>query len=317
MWIAPVLIWGNPKSGAKINDDYKGRLREEQLLAFVAVQISNALSLSCLLFLLSVGLTVIFGIMRVVNFAHGALFMAGAYVGYSIIGYTGGSIWLALIIVPLVIGAAGVLTEVVGLRPLYKRVHLYQFLYTFGVALILEEIIKMTWGVQPLSINLSKTLSGSVQLLGQPYPVYRLFLIAIGVAVGIGFFSFLQRTKTGMYARAAAENSEMLGALGVNVIRLRTYIFWLGACLAGLGGLLAGPLLSVFPEMGSRVIIDAFVVVIVGGLGSFMGSMLGSLIIGFTETFGNLFFPDVAMVSIYIVMIIILVFRPSGLLGRD
>lgn len=287
------------------------------LLPFAVVQILNALSLSCLLFLLSVGLTIIFGIMRVVNFAHGALFMAGAYVGYSIIGYMGGSIWLAIIIVPLVIGTVGLLTEVIGLRPLYNRVHLYQFLYTFGVALILEQVIRIIWGVQPMSINLSKALSGSMQLLGESYPVYRLFLIIIGVIVGVGFFEFLQKTKTGVYARAAAENSEMVGALGINVIRLRTYIFWLGACLAGLGGLLAGPLLSVFPEMGSRIIIDAFIVVIVGGLGSFMGSMLGSLIIGFAENFGNLFFPDFAMVSIYIVMIIILVFRPSGLLGRD
>lgn len=286
------------------------------MLAFVVVQIANALSLSCLLFLLSVGLTVIFGIMRVVNFAHGALFMSGAYVGYSLIGHMG-SIWLSLIMVPLVVGAVGVAVEVVGLRRLYDRVHLYQFLYTFGIALILEEIVKMTWGVQPMSINLSKTLGGSIQLLGEPYPVYRLFLVFVGIAVAVGFFSFLQRTKTGMYARAAAENSEMVGALGVNVIRLRTYIFWLGACLAGLGGLLAGPLLSVFPEMGSKIIIDAFVVVIVGGLGSFTGSMLGSLIIGFAETFGNLFFPDLAMVSIYIVMAIVLIFRPRGLLGHD
>ncbi|MEJ2366416.1 MAG: branched-chain amino acid ABC transporter permease [Deltaproteobacteria bacterium] len=250
------------------------------MLAFVVVQIANALSLSCLLFLLSVGLTVIFGIMRVVNFAHGALFMSGAYVGYSLIGHMG-SIWLSLIMVPLVVGAVGVAVEVVGLRRLYDRVHLYQFLYTFGIALILEEIVKMTWGVQPMSINL------------------------------------LQRTKTGMYARAAAENSEMVGALGVTDIRLRTYIFWLGACLAGLGGLLAGPLLSVFPEMGSKIIIDAFVVVIVGGLGSFTGSMLGSVIIGFAETFGNLFFPGLAMVSIYIVMAVVLIFRPRGLLGHD
>jgi branched-chain amino acid transport system permease protein len=254
--------------------------------------------------------------MRVVNFAHGALFMAGAYLGYSIIGYLG-SIWIALIVAPLIVGAAGLLIEITGLRQLYERVHLYQFLYTFGIALILEESIKIIWDVQPLSIELSDRLAGSILLLGEPYPVYRLFLIVIGVVVAVGFFSFLERTKTGMYVRAAAENSEMVGALGVNVVRLRTYIFCLGACLASLGGVLAGPLLSVFPEMGSTIIIDAFVVVIVGGLGSFLGSMLGSLIIGFAETFGNLFFPDLAMVSIYIVMAVVLIFRPRGLLGTD
>ena len=288
----------------------------ENILPFAVVQISNALALSSLLFLLSVGLTVIFGIMRVVNFAHGALFMAGAYVGYSIIGHTG-SIWLSLIVAPILIGGVGLVIETTGLRRLYERVHLYQFLYTFGIAFILEEIIKIIWGVQPMSIELPEMLAGSVHLLGESYPVYRLFLILVGFVVAIGFFSFLERTKTGIYVRAAAENSEMVGALGINVIRLRTCTFCLGACLASLGGVLAGPLLSVFPEMGSKIIIDAFVVVIVGGLGSFLGSMLGSLIIGFAQTFGNLFFPDLAMVSIYIVMAVILTFRPKGLLGSD
>jgi branched-chain amino acid transport system permease protein len=285
-------------------------------LGFILIEFLNALTLSSLLFLFSVGLTIIFGIMRVVNFAHGATYMTGAYIGYATVRYTG-LFWLAAVVSPFVTGLAGIIIEALGLRYLYKRVHIYQFLFTFGVAFILEEIVKITWGVQPKSLDLPAVLESSTKILGEFFPNYRLFLILMGMIVALGFWLFLEKTRIGIFVRAAAENSEMVASLGINVNRLRTFVFWIGACLAGLGGVLAAPLLSIFPEMGIKIIVEAFVVVIVGGLGSFSGTILGSLAIGFAQTFGNLFFPEYSMTAIYAAMAVILIFLPNGFCGRE
>lgn len=288
----------------------------ETSVGFIIVQTLNSLSFSGLLFLVSVGLTIIWGIVRITNFAHGALYMAGAYAGFATARYTG-SFWLALIVAPLVVGAIGVLMEVYGLRYLYDRVHYYQFLFTFGAAFIIEEVVKMVWGVQPRSIVIPQMLDGAIVLAGEYFPRYRIFLIIMAAMTALIFWVVLDRTKIGMYVKAAVENSEMTGALGINIARLRTLVFMVGSALAAFGGVLAAPLLSIFPEMGIRIIMDAFIVVIVGGLGSFFGTVLGSLMIGTTETFGNLYFPDLAMAVVYIVMALVLIFRPRGFIGRD
>lgn len=284
-------------------------------VADIIIQSLNALSLSSLLFLMSVGLTIIWGLMRIVNFAHGAFFMAGAYLSYAVVQYSGNYL-LACIVGPIVVGGVGVLVEVLGLRILYKRFHIYQFLFTFGVAYVLEELIKMTWGVQTKSLEVPKILAGSTLILGSPYPIYRIFLIIMGIFLALGFWLFLERTKVGLTIIAAAENDTMVAALGFNINKLRTFIFFIGGCVAALGGVLAAPVLSVFPDMGTSIIIDACVVVVVGGLGSFGGSIIGSLIIGFAQSYGNVFFPDLSMAVIYATMAILLIFFPRGLLGR-
>lgn len=288
----------------------------ENLIVFLTIQLLNALSLSSLLFLISVGLTIIFGIMHVVNFAHGALYMAGAYAGYALFRYSG-SFWLSITVGPLIIGGVGIIMEVFGLRYLYKRLHFYQFLFTFGAASIIEELVKMIWGVQVKSLNVPSVIDGSIKILGESYPRYRLFLIVVGAVVALVFWLFLERTKTGIFIRGAAENSEMVAALGTNVNRLRTFVFLTGTVLSALGGVVVAPLLTIFPEMGISIIVDAFAVVVVGGLGSFFGSILGSLVIGNALTFGNLFFPDFAMAAIYIAMALILIFLPRGFMGKE
>jgi branched-chain amino acid transport system permease protein len=283
--------------------------------AFLLTQGLNALALAALLFLISVGLTLIFGIMRIVNFAHGALYMLGAYVGFTIASRS--DYWAALALAPLVIAALGFGLELAVLRPLYRRPHGAFLLVTFGLALVIGEVIRLVWGPEPRRLATPAGLSGSVLLLGEAFPVYRLFLAGVGAAVALALWQFMERTRMGLLIRATAQNAEMVHALGVNVRWVRAGVFALGCGLAALGGVMAAPMITAYMGMGVNVIVDAFVIVIIGGMGSFVGSVVGSLLIGVVQTFGNFYLPDFALAATYLAMIAVLVLRPRGLFGRE
>jgi branched-chain amino acid transport system permease protein len=284
--------------------------------SFLAAQSLNTLAQASILFFIASGLTLIFGIMRIVNFAHGVLFMLGAYVGYSIAAETD-NFWLALALAPGVVGSLGVAVERLLLSRLYHRDGGAFLMVTFGVAVVLAETIRAVWGPHPLSIALPEALRGIVFIGDQPFPIYRLFLIGFGLVVAMGLWQFLERTRAGLLIRSVAQNAEMVHALGTNVGLVRTGVFGLGCGIAALGGVLAAPLVTAFLGMGASVIIDAFVIVIIGGMGSFLGSIIGSLLVAFVQVFGSYYFPNLALAVIYLVMLGVLVVRPGGLLGKE
>ncbi len=286
-------------------------------LSFVVTQCLNALSQASVLFFIAGGLTLIFGIMRIVNFAHGVIFMLGAYVGYTAIALTG-SFLLSLVAAPIVVGIFGMAFERVFLRRLYGRRDGGSYLMvTFGLAVVMSELIRLIWGAQPLGTGVPDFLRGIVVVLGQPFPFYRLFLIGLGVAAAVAVWQFLDRTRAGLLIRAVSQNSEMVHALGIDVDMVRTGVFGLGCAMAALGGALAAPLVTAFLGMGTTVVIDAFVVVIIGGMGSFLGSIIGSVLIAFVQVVGAYYFQELALAFMYLLMLIILVIRPGGLLGKE
>lgn len=285
-------------------------------MAILLEQVLNALALAGLLFLVSAGLSLVFGILRVVNFAHGVFYMLGAYFGFTAVAVTGW-FWPALLIVPPVVGAVGALLEATTLRFIYRRLPIYQLLLTFGIALILEESIRVLYGPTAKGVEAPALLEGSLELAGMVYPRYRLFLVVLGVVVGAAVWLFLQRTRAGLVIRAVAQNSEMADCLGADVARVRTLVFGSACALAGLGGVAAAPMTTAYLGMGIAVIVEAFVVVVIGGLGSIAGSMVGSLIVGAAQTWGAFYLPETAMVIMYAVMGLILIFRPWGLFGEE
>ena len=255
-------------------------------LAFFLNQSVNALSQAALLFFLGVGLTLIFGIMRIVNFAHGALYMLGAFIGYSLAHATG-TYWVALALAPVMVGVIGTAFELVILRRLYRRDAHAFLMVTFGLALVVTEAVRLIWGPDALQVPPPKLLSGVVFLLGEPFPVYRLFLAASGVVVALAIWQLLERTRLGLVIRATSQNAEMVHALGIDVNLVRSGVFGIGCGLAALGGVLAAPLVTASHGMAATVIIDAFVIVIIGGMGSFVGSLIGALLIAFVQVFGH------------------------------
>ncbi|WPB85982.1 branched-chain amino acid ABC transporter permease [Sediminicoccus rosea] len=285
-------------------------------LALFTLQTLNALSLSALLFFISLGLTLIFGIMRVVNFAHGALFMLGAYVGVATQTATG-SFALSLVAAPLAAALLGLAFERSALSRLYAREHSAFLLVTFGLALALTEAIRLIWGADARQAELPQALAGIVWVMDEPFPVYRLVLIGAGLLCALLCWAGLQRTRLGLLLRAASQNATMTAALGNDVGRVRALVFALACGLAALGGALAAPLLSASLGLGSNVIIDAFVIVMIGGMGSFIGTAAGSLLVGFVQTFGNFYVPELALGMTYALMIAVLVLRPGGLFGRS
>ncbi len=284
--------------------------------AVAVEQLLNTAALSALLFLVSVGLSLVFGILRVVNFAHGMFYMLGAYVGFSIASRSG-SFWLALALAPPLVGLIGAALESTTLRFIYRRPPIYQVLLTFGLSLILEEAVRIVWGATAQAVDPPAWLAGSVTLGATVYPTYRLFLITVGAVVGGGLWLFLKTTRAGLVIRAVAQNGGMAGCLGTDVRRVRTAVFGLACALAGLGGVVAAPMLTAYLGMGIGVIVEAFVVVVIGGLGSIGGSIVGSLIVGAAQTWGGFFISEVAMAIMYAVMAAVLIFRPWGLFGDE
>jgi branched-chain amino acid transport system permease protein len=293
-------------------------------------QLLNGLQLGITLFLLSAGLTLVFGIMQVINLAHGSFYMIGAYVGATVAARSG-SFLLAMVAGMAAAGLAGCLVEALILRHLYHRRHLDQVLATFGLILFCNEMTRIVWGRQPLFMSVPTALNGSIELLpGLPYPTYRLAVIGTGLAVALLLWLIFTKTRIGMQVRAGAVNREMVAALGVNIKLLYTLVFGFGALLAGLAGIMAGPILSVEPGMGESILILTFVVIVIGGIGSVRGAVVGALLVGLVDTLGRAFLPQVlrlllapatadsvagslAAMSVYMLMASILVIKPKGL----
>ena len=286
------------------------------MATLLAGQLLDALALAGLLFLVSVGLSLVFGILRVVNFAHGVFYMLGAYFGFTVVAVTG-QFWLALVVVPPLVGLVGALLEASTLRFIYRRPDSYQLLLTFGLALILEEAIRVVYGPTAKGVDPPAFLQGPIEIGDLLYPGYRLFLVALSALVALAVWAFLQRTRAGLVIRAVAQNSEMADCLGADVRRVRTLVFGLACGLAGLGGVAAAPMTTAYLGMGISVIVEAFIVVVIGGLGSIVGSVAGSLIVGAAQTWGAFYIPEAAMVIIYAVMGGLLIFRPWGLFGEE
>lgn len=278
-------------------------------------QALNGLAYGVLLFLLTVGLTLIFGMLDVVNLAHGSFYMLGAYAGLALIAATD-SFWLALLGAPLAVGLVGAVIERLCLRPLYRRPSLDQVLLTFGFIYFFEDLVKWIWGGRIRSIPPPDLFAGSVQVLHVTVPAYRLFVIAFGLVMALVLWLVIERTRLGAVIRAGVYDAEMAAGLGIDIQRVFTGVFAFGAALAGLSGVIAGPIQSAYPAMGVGILIPALIVVVVGGLGSLKGSLAGSLIIGQAETFGKAWLPEAAMLIIYVVMALIVLLRPQGLFGR-
>ncbi len=269
-----------------------------------------------LLFLISVGLTTVFGVMGVLNFAHGSLFMLGAYLCMQFVRWLG-SFWLGLLLGPPLVATLAVVIERFLLRPLYGRDVSFQLLLTFGLMLFLDDGVRLIWGAAYHVVMPPEILAGVVPFFSQTYPVYRIFLVVLGPLVGAALWAFFAFTRWGKTLRAAAMDREMAEIIGVRVPVMFTAVFAFGAWLAALGGALAAPHQSVGPAMGEHIIIESFIVVVIGGMGSFPGAFVGALILGLLSSFGTTLLPDVQMALPYMLLALVLLTRPRGLFGED
>jgi len=298
-------------------------------LALVLEQLLNGVQFGLMLFLMSAGLTLVFGVMGLINLAHGSLYMIGAFLCAAVAGMTG-NFWLGLMAGIAAAAAAGALIEIVVIRRLYARDHLDQVLATFALILILSEGVRMIFGPFPLYLNVPDVLRGTVRLGIVDYSLYRLALIGFGLAVAVGLWALIAKTRLGIQIRAGESDREMIAALGVNIRALYTIVFALGAALAGLAGALVGAIQSVQVGMGEPVLILAFVVIVIGGIGSIKGAMVGALLVGVIDTMGRFLLPRLfatfmdtsqamgvgaalASMLIYLLMALVLIFRPKGL----
>jgi branched-subunit amino acid ABC-type transport system permease component len=271
------------------------------------------------LFLIASGLSLIFGVLGVLNFAHGSFYMVGAYLTYQFSSYfmnAPGQFWWAAIFGALSVGVIGGVIERLFLRRLYIREELNQLLFTYALVMLISDFAKIIWGTGQLSISRPPILKGAVKILDQYFPEYNIFIIILGPCIALLFWFIFHRTRWGRIIRASALDREMVGSLGINVDRLFTIVFIIGSWLAGLGGALVAPIAAIVPGMDVEIIINVFIVVVIGGLGSFWGTLLGSLILGQVISFGILVFPRLSMVFIYILMAAVLILRPWGLLGK-
>ncbi len=296
----------------------------------VAEQLLNGLQFGLMLFLIAAGLTLVFGILDILNVAHGSLYMAGAYVAAQTMQVTG-SLLAAIVVSALVTAGVGLIIEIVLIRKLVLRDHLAQVLGTFAVILIANDLVKMIWGPAPMMMNMPASLSGPVHLLPDfLYPAYRLLIIAVGLATALGLYLFVTRTRAGVLVRAGASNRQMAMLMGVRVPLLFLGVFVLGAMLAALAGALLGPVSAIQAGMGEQILILVLVCIVIGGIGSMRGAFVGALLVGFVDTAGRAFLPSLlktffspavassvgptlAAISIYVLMAVVLVFRPAGL----
>jgi branched-chain amino acid transport system permease protein len=283
-----------------------------ELLSQLIVGLSRAM----ILFVVCAGLSFVLGVLRVPNIAHGSLYMIGAFATYSFSKLLPGSasFWLALLLAPLVVALISLVAERALFRHLYQREHLMLLLFTFALALILGDLVKIFWGAEYRSVAAPDLLKGSISMLGSSFPRYNLFLIFIGLLVAIALWLFVNKTKIGKISRAAAVDRDMVGLLGINVSWVFAGAFVIGCCLAGLGGALVAPTVSITLGMDHSLIIEAFLIVTIGGLGNMWGALVGSLIFGITQSLGVLFFPQFAIVFPYAAVVIVLLLRPKGLL---
>lgn len=280
------------------------------------IQILNSVQYGLLLFLVASGLTLIFGIMGVINLAHGSFYMIGAYLAFTLSSLTG-SLWIAIPLGIVLAAALGLVLEWALISRLYRRDHLYQVLLTFGLILIFEELRSIIVGDDVHSVAIPAALAASLPLTETlSYPVYRLFISAVCLALAGLMYLTIQKTRFGMMIRAAASNPEMATSLGLDIRWIHALVFAAGVALAAFAGMIAAPVSSVFPGMGNQVLIVCFVIVIIGGIGSLKGALIAALLIGFADTFGKVLLPDYASIAVYLLMAVVLLFRPLGLFGR-
>jgi branched-chain amino acid transport system permease protein len=280
------------------------------------IQILNSVQYGLLLFLVASGLTLIFGIMGVINLAHGSFYMIGAYLAFTLSSLTG-SLWVAIPLGIVLAAALGLVLEWALISRLYRRDHLYQVLLTFGLILIFEELRSIIVGDDVHSVAIPAALAASLPLTETlSYPVYRLFISAVCLALAGLMYLTIQKTRFGMMIRAAASNPEMATSLGLDIRWIHALVFAAGVALAAFAGMIAAPVSSVFPGMGNQVLIVCFVIVVIGGIGSLKGALIAALLIGFADTFGKVLLPDYASIAVYLLMAVVLLFRPLGLFGR-
>jgi branched-subunit amino acid ABC-type transport system permease component len=287
--------------------------------SFVFAQSLSGLTAAMFLFLIASGLSLIFGVLRVLNFAHGTFYMLGAYSAFQLVQWIGtgpGMFWVAAVGAALAVALLGGIVERFLFRHLYGKDELYQLLFTYALVLILSDVAKIFWGTQQKSVSRPPGLAGGFSLFGTTLPYYNLFVLLLGPAIALVFWFVLQRTRVGRFIRAGALDRETLGALGVNVSALYTGVFVLASFLGGLGGALVTPVRTIVPGMDTEIIVEAFIVVVIGGLGSFWGTFLGSLVYGQVLSFGILFFPRFSIFAVFALMAAVLIVRPWGLLGR-
>jgi branched-chain amino acid transport system permease protein len=287
----------------------------DYVLTILLPQLLHGLVFGAALGLLALGLTVIFGLLGVMNFAHGELYMLGAYAGIAVIGVVH-SFWVALIAAPILVGIVAALTEMTTLRPLYRREPLYGLILTFGLALVFREGARQIWGGDMRRVL--PPFTGSTPLLGMTYPNYRLFLLVASSVILLAIWLFFTRTRAGIVVRAAVQDAEMLDGLGVDVRRVFTLTFAASGALAALAGLLLAPVFTVYPQMGVEMILLAFIVVILGGMGSLGGSVAAAFVIGIAQSLFSLWMnPQRVAIAIFGIMIVVLIVRPRGFFGRE
>jgi branched-chain amino acid transport system permease protein len=284
-------------------------------LSIILIQAIHGLVYGMLLFLVASGLTLVFGMMDVLNIAHAGFYMLGAYIGSTIAAVTG-NFFLALLAAPLAMALVGGLVERFFLRKVHVHGHAFELLITFGVFYVIGEVVKWFWGNYPRAVDVPSFLSGAISLLGATYPSYRVFILLISFLILAAMLYVFMKTRVGINVRAAVSDPEMVNALGINVPRLMLGVFAGGSALAGLAGVVASPVLSTYPGMGLDMMVDTFVVIVIGGFGSLFGAFLASIMIGELQSFGVLFIPRLALVFQFLLMAIILIVMPTGLFGE-
>lgn len=281
----------------------------------ILMQLVTGISLGSVYALLAIGLSLIFGMLAVVNFAHGAYFMVGAYVGVYSFALTG-NFWISLVPTPVVVGAIGLLTERFLIRPLYGRGIDYPLLLTFGLSYVMIDAIRAVFGTEGLPTSTPSVLRGAVNIGIGHFPLYRLFLVAVTAAIVVALWLFIEKTRYGLIIRAGVRDPEIVRVLGIDISRVWLLVFGLGCAIAGLSGALIAPIRAVTPEMGIPVLVESFVVTVVGGMGSLPGAVTAGLLVGIVYSLTALYAPDLAELSIFVLMAIVLLVRPQGLFGR-
>ena len=284
-------------------------------LQLLAVQLTTGIALGAVYALLALGLSLIFGMLNVVNFAHGAFYMVGAFMGVYFLGLTG-SFWLSLVLTPLAVGAVGLLVERFLVRPLYGRGIDYPLLLTFGLSYVLIEAMRTIFGIEGVPTSVPVSLRSAVNLGFGMFPLYRLFLIGATAVVILALYLFIEKTRYGLIIRAGSRDPEIVRVLGIDVARIWLLVFGLGTAIAGLSGVLAAPTRAVNPEMGIPVLAESFVVTVVGGMGSLPGAVVAGLLVGVVFSMTSLFAPDLAELSIFVLMAVVLLVRPQGFFGK-
>jgi branched-subunit amino acid ABC-type transport system permease component len=285
-------------------------------LSLLLTNLLYGVTIGSALILIASGLSLTFGVMGVLNFAHGGLCMLGAYFGYTLVQVTG-NFWLSLILAPLLVAGIGVLMEAFTIRPLYGLNPLYQLLLTVGLAMVIANAVLLVWGGDQLAINLPAYFKGYVHFLGVDYPRFRLFVLLFSAAIAAFLWVTISRTKWGIVIRAGMFDLETVHAFGINIYRVFTMVFAAGAGLAALAGVVIGSMRAINPEMDFDLLTSGLLVIVIGGMGSFRGAVVGSLLLGVTDAFGAQFFTAAAKFTVWVLMVLVLLFRPAGLLKED